>query len=112
METYIPKNVTNLKTGPQRFTSNVQHHLNKVHTLCKKAKHSPSEHNKHTLEAAKTTLQELIVSARQSYESALIDQFSKGNSSKIFTSLYLRSLSSAFGSYNTRLKYIKKIISL
>ena len=84
MDIYIPKRRQQPHHRPQWFTPEIQHHLNKLHTLRKKAKHNPTEYNKHNLKEAENNLQQLIVSARQTYESTLINQFSQSNSNKIY----------------------------
>ena len=84
MNIYIPKKQHHSQNRPQWFTSEIQHHLNKIHTQRKKARQNPSEHNKCNLKVAEGILQQLIVSARHSYESTLIDQFSQSNSNKIY----------------------------
>ena len=56
-------------------------------------KRNPTEHNKHNLKAAENVLQQLILSARQTYESALIDRFSKSNSNNIYK--FMSSLTSS-----------------
>ena len=93
MATYIPKKRHHSQLRPQWFTSEIQNHLNKLHTLRKKVKRNPTEHNKHNLKAAENVLQQLILSARQTYESALIDQFSKSNSNNIYK--FMSSLTSS-----------------
>ena len=93
MEIYIPKKRHQLCHRPQWFTSEIQHHLNKLHTLRKKVKRNPSDYNKLNLKVAESTLQQLLASARQSYESALIDQFTKTNSNNIYK--YISSLTSS-----------------
>ena len=65
----------------------------KILGLRKKVKRNPTEHNKHNLKAAENVLQQLILSARKTYESALIDQFSKSNSNNIYK--FMSSLTSS-----------------
>ena len=93
MATYIPKKRHHSQLRPQWFTSEIQNHLNKLHTLRKKVKRNPTEHNKRNLKAAENVLQQLILSARQTYESALIDHFSKSNSNNIYK--FMSSLTSS-----------------
>ena len=90
---YIPKKQHQSQNRSQWFTSEIQHHLNKIHTLCKKARQNPLEHNKCNLKVAEDIIQQLIVSARHSYESTLTDQFSQSNSNKIYK--FISSLTSS-----------------
>ena len=84
MDKYIPKKQQHPPNRPQWFTSEIQHCLNKLHTIRKKVKRNPTEHNKSTLKSAEENLQQLITSSRQAYESSLVEQYSSSNSNRIY----------------------------
>jgi len=84
MYLYIPNRDCRNNQKSQCFTPQLQHLLNKTHSLRKKAKKSPSEYNEFNLNKAENTLQEQMLATRQNFESNLVMQFAQTNSSKIY----------------------------
>ena len=90
VESFIPKVYQRKHQRPKWFTSQVQHELNRVHSLRRRARAQPSETNNAKLATAETNLQTLMEEAKHSYESCLINTYAMSNNSQIFK--YISSL--------------------
>ena len=87
---FIPKVKLKSHQPPKWFTPVIRHHLNRIHTLRKSAKHNPSPHNLRKLQNEEHKLETLMNKAQTEYESQLFNNTS--NNCK-FTFRYLHSIS-------------------
>ena len=76
---------------PAWFNSDIRHHINCLRTLKRKFNKHPTTNNKAKYENSCNLLQAKINSAKDTYESTLINSFTDVNNSKIYK--YIRSLS-------------------
>ena len=75
---------------PKWFTTCIQNHLNKVHSLRKKARSTPSPQNLSYLALSDSLLQADIAEAKLNYESHLVSTFAANKNYKILN--YMRCL--------------------
>ena len=72
------------------FTSDIRHHIKCLHTLCRKFRYHPSDQMAAKVKSLEVLLQEKISSAKDSYESSLINNFAQANNNKIYS--YIRNI--------------------
>ena len=89
---YTPKVLIRPSQRPKWFTSSIQHHLNKLHSLRKQVKSSPTPSTISKLLLAESSLQKEMEQAKTKFEHDLVNNFAFNKDYKIF-------------------KYIKNIIS-
>ena len=90
---YVPKIYPRRYPQPKWFDSEIQHHLNKVHTLRRRYRSKPSPNLLSQLSLAEAKLSDEMSIAKQDFESQLIRDLVVNNSSKIYK--YISSLSSS-----------------
>ena len=87
---FVPKVKLRRHQRPKWFTSDIQNHLNKVHSLRKKARSTPSPRNLTNFASSESLLQAEMSEAKLNYESHLVSTFAVNKNYKIFN--YLHSL--------------------
>ena len=90
MSLSVPKVKLRAHQCPKWFTASIQNHLNKVHSLRKKARSTPSPQNLSNLASSESLLQADIAEAKLNYESHLVSTFAANKNYKIFN--YMRCL--------------------
>ena len=84
MSLFVPKVKLWAHQRSKWFTASIQNHLNKVHSLRKKARSTPSPQNLSNLALSESLLQADIAEAKLNYESHLVSTFAANKNYKIF----------------------------
>ena len=90
---FVPKTCSRQNPRPRWFNSQIQHQLNKVHTLRRRCATNSTPHLSCRLASAEAKLSEAMTMAKHDYESHLIQDLDAKNCSKIYK--YISSLSLA-----------------
>ena len=90
MSLFVPKVKLRAHQCPKWFTASIQNHLNKIHSLRKKTRSTPSPQNLSNLALSESLLQADIAEAKLNYESHLVSTFAANKNYKIFN--YMRCL--------------------
>ena len=83
MHPFIPK-VKVKQKKPMWFTSDIRHHLNRIHTLKRICKKCPAARNLSKLQLCEFELQNKFIAAKTNFESDLIQSTSHCNISRIY----------------------------
>ena len=86
----VPRICSRKHPRPKWFNSDIQHQLNRVHTLRRKIRSNPTPALLSKLSNAEAKLSEATTNAKQNFESQLIHSLAANNSSQIFR--YISSL--------------------
>ena len=90
---FVPRISSRKHPRPKWFNSEIQHHLNQVHTLRRRHRRNPSPTLSSQLSRAEAKLSKEISTVKQDFESQLIRDLAANNSNKIYK--YISSLSSS-----------------
>jgi len=90
MELFIPVNKVHSDQHPVWFSSEITHCINRLRTLRRRYKWHPTYHISNTIDLLEKSLQDNISTAKQNYESHLINNFASINNNKLFK--YLKSI--------------------
>ena len=88
MSLFVSKVKLRAHQRPKWFTASIQNHLNKVHSLRKKARSTPSPQNLSNLASSESLLQANIAEAKLNYESHLVSTFAANKNYKIFNYMH------------------------
>ena len=89
---FVPKTCSRRYPHPKWFNSEIQHQLNKVHTLRHRCRNNLSSSLSSQLYESEARLSEAMVTAKLNFESQLIQDLATNNSSRIYK--YISTLSS------------------
>ena len=90
---FVPKICPRKHPRPKWFNSEIQHHLNKVHTLRRRCRSKPSTNLLSQLSLAEAELSEQMSTAKHDFEFQLVRDLAVSNSNRIYK--YISSLSSS-----------------
>jgi len=85
MRLFIPFTKFHSHQHPPWFTPQIRHHIKRLHTLHRKLRQHPSDHIAAKVNSLKALLHEEITSAKNSYESSLINDFALADNKKIYS---------------------------
>ena len=83
MNLHIPKIKIHNHLQPKWYTSEINHHIKCLRTLCHEYKHHPTEHRAAAIKNSERDLESKINNAKLAYESNLVNNFSSFNNSSI-----------------------------
>ena len=90
MRLFIPFTKFHPHQHPLWFTSEIRHHIKCLHTLRRKFRLHPSDQIAAKVKSLEVLVQEKITSAKNSYESSLINDFALADNNKIYS--YIRNI--------------------
>jgi len=84
MSLFIPKIQIRSKQYPKWFNRDLRHQLKCLHTMRKKHKRSPTEHNENRLNYAEGMFQQSVAAAKSNYETTLVTNFANSSNPAIY----------------------------